>query len=396
MTSPVHGYTGTDVYLYLITRDALTNTFPDVVLILSGANDIGRGRNPYYVATNSMVNLLNLIFSRATNANVVLTKITTLQDAGLGYSAYETNVPIYNAALQVLVNQRRAQGKNVFLADMFSAVDYSTMFLSDHLHPNPPGLKAIASERTNQIQSVLINGGANWKYSATGLDLETNWSQTNFDDSGWSNGIARLGYGDLATATTVSFGTDPTNKFVTTYFRRQFVVPWNVVITNLNFRLSRAGGGVVRLNGQEMFRTNLPGGLITYTNLALAAMTGYTAHIFYPTNIAVTGLPTGTNLVAVEIHQSSVTNSTLGFDMELIGSGYLLPTPSLSITRAGSDVVLNWPVTNGYSFNLFSTTNLASAGSWTMTGAPANTNGGQIVVTQSPDTSAKFFRLQRP
>ncbi len=82
----------------------------------------------------------------------------------------------------------------------------------------------------------------------------------------------------MRAATAVSFGPDPNNKFVTTYFRRQFVVPWNVVITNLNFRLARADGAVVRLNGQEMFRTNLPSGPVAYTNLALAAMTGYTAH----------------------------------------------------------------------------------------------------------------------
>ena len=403
--SPVHGYIGTDVYLYIITRDALTNTFPDVVLVLIGANDIGRGRNPYFVVTNSVVNLLNLIYSRVANANVVLTKITTLQNAGLGYSAYATNVPIYNAALQTLVNQKRALGKNIFLADMFSAVDYSTMFLNDHLHPNPPGLKAIANEwttrmqtitlRTNQIHSVFINGGANWKYSASGQDLGANWVQPNFDDSGWSNGTARLGYGDLATATTVSFGPDPNNKIVTSYFRRSFVVPWNTVITNLNFRLARADGAVVWLNGKEVFRTNMPGDTITYTNLALAAMTGYTAHIFYPTNIAMSNLPTGTNLVAVEIHQSSVTNSTFGFDMELMGSGYLLPTPSLSITQAGGNVQLSWPITNGYSFTLSSTTNL-TAGNWTITAASTYTNAGQIIVTQSPDTSAKFFRLQQP
>ena len=200
----------------------------------------------------------------------------------------------------------------------------------------------------------------------------------------------------MRAATAVSFGPDPNNKFVTTYFRRQFVVPWNVVITNLNFRLARADGAVVRLNGQEMFRTNLPSGPVAYTNLALAAMTGFTAHIFYPTNIAVTSLPTGTNLVAAEIHQSSVTNSTLGFDMELIGSGYLLTTPTLANTQSGSNVLLNWPVTNGYSFNLFSTTNLVAAGSWTMTAGPVNTNAGQIVVTQFPDASTKFFQLQRP
>ena len=406
VSGPVHGYAASDVYLQKIVRDALTNTSPDVVLVMIGANDIGRGRNPYYVVTNSVVNLLNLIYSYVPNANVVLTKITTLDNAGLGYSVYATNVPIYNSRLQVLVNQRRASGKNVFLADMFSAVDYNSMFLSDHLHPNPPGLKAIANEwtarmqtiavRTNQITSVLINGGADWKYSDTGQNFGTNWAQPNFDDSGWSNGLARLGYGDPATATTVNYGGDPTNKFVTTYFRRSFVVPWNAVITNLNFRVARSDGAAVWLNGQEIFRTNLPSGLISYTNLALTAMTGYTAHIFYPTNLPVTNLPTGTNLIAVEIHQSAVTNSTLGFDMELIGSGYLLPTPSLSITQAANNLLLSWPITNGYSFTLYSTTNLATAGSWTMTPALPQTNGSQIVVTQSPDTSAKFFRLQRP
>lgn len=404
----VYNYSTTDAYLQRIVRDALaiTNNRPDLMLILIGANDIGRGRNPWVVATNDMPILLNIIFSNAPNANVILAKTTTLQNAGLGYGAYATNVPIYNAALQAMVNQRRALGQSVFLADMFSAVDYSTMFLSDHLHPNPLGLKAIASEwaarvqtisiRTNQFTSLLINGGANWKYLDTGQDLGTNWAQPDFDDSGWSHGIARLGYGDPATATTVSFGSDPTNKFVTAYFRHSFIVPWNAVITNLNFRLARADGAAVWLNGLEVFRTNLPSGPITYNNLALAAKTGYTAHIFYPTNLAMAGVPTGTNLVAVEVHLSSVTNSTLGFDLELIGSGYLLPAPSLSIAQAANNILLSWPVTNGSSFTLYSTTNLAAAESWTMAMATSQTNGGQIVVTQSPNTSATFFRLQRP
>jgi len=168
------------------------------------------------------------------------------------------------------------------------------------------------------------------------------------------------------------------------------------MVTNLNFRLARADGAAVWLNGQEVYRTNLPGGPITYSNLALARMTGDTAHIFYPTNLARVGLPAGTNVVAVEVHLSSVTNTTLGFDMELIGSGYRLPTPSLSIAQADNNILLSWPATNGSSFTLYSTTNLAAAESWTMTMATAQTNGGQIIVTQSPNTSATFFRLQRP
>ena len=401
----VHGYIGTDVYLQKIVGQALTNTFPDVVLVMIGANDIGRGRNPHFVVTNSMVNLLNLIYSRVPNANVILTKITTLENAGLGYSAYAANVPIYNSRLQSLVNQKRALGTNAFLADLFSAVDYSTMFNADHLHPNAAGLNAIASEwlariqsitiRTNQANTVLINGGANWKYSDDGQDLGTNWAQPNFDDSSWSNGVARLGYGSSATVTTVDYGPEATNKFVTTYFRRSFVVPWNTVITNLNFRLARADGAIVWLNGQEFFRANMPAGPITYTNLALSAMTGYTPYIFYPTNFASAVLLVETNWVTVEVHQSSATNASMGFDMELIGSGYFLSPPALSIMQSSGNIQLSWPVTNGNGFTLYSTTNLG-AGGWLPSTAMKQTNSGQIVVTHSPDASGKFFRLLRP
>jgi lysophospholipase L1-like esterase len=403
----VYNYSTADAYLQRIVRDALaiTNNRPDLILILIGANDIGRGRNPWSVATNDMPTLLNIIFSNVPNANVFLAKTTTLLNATLGYSVYATNVPIYNGALQKMVNERRALGQNVFLADMFSAVDYSTGFLPDHLHPNPVGLRAIAAEwaariqtitlRPDQVTTSLVNGGADWKYSDTGQDPGTNWAQPNFDDSAWSNGIARLGYGDPATATTLGFGPDSTNKFVTTYFRRSFVVPWNSIITNLNFRLARTGGAAVWLNGAEIFRVNLPPGPITYTNLALTQMTGYTGHIFYPTNIAVAALPTGTNIIAVEIHQSSPTNSALGFDMELIGSGSWFPAPTLAVTEIGGALRFAWPVTNGSGFALYSTTNLPATNSWALTAGSPQTNGGQIVVTQSPTASPQFFRLQR-
>jgi hypothetical protein len=146
------------------------------------------------------------------------------------------------------------------------------------VHPNATGLQAIAQEwltriqaitvTTNRVTSTLIHGGDVWKYSDTGQDLGTNWSQPNYDDSGWASGAARLGYGDPAVFTTVSYGPDATNKHITTYFRDSFVVPGNVTFTNLNFRLARVDGAVVWLNGQEAFRTNMPAGPITYTNLA--------------------------------------------------------------------------------------------------------------------------------
>lgn len=406
MTSPVHGYPGTDVYLHKIARDALTNITPDVVLVLMGANDIGRGRNPWQVATNDMSALLDIIFSNAPNANVILNKAMTIQSATLlSYANYATNVPIYNAALQAVINQRRVAGQNVFLADMYSVVDYSTMFKADHLHPNTTGLQAIAREwltriqgvviRTNSTTSVLVNGGSVWKYSDAGTDLGTNWICAGYDDSGWSSGPAKLGYGDLTVATTVSYGPVATNKHPTTYFRREFVAPTDVIYTNLVLRLAQAHGSVVWLNGRELWRTNLPAGPIAYTNFATRLVGLYAPFIFNPVNVSASALCPGTNVIAVEVHQFSPYIATCGFDLELIGTGVPSAAPELSIATTTTNVILAWPADISAGFQLFSTTNLAG-GTWFSNDAIAQTIGGQSVVTQTIEPPRKFFRLVKP
>jgi hypothetical protein len=320
---------------------------------------------------------------------------------GLNYAAYATNIYSYNATLQAMVNQRCALGQNVFLADMFSAVDPNTMYNSDHVHPNAAGLQAIAQEWFTRIQTItvrsnlatctLISGGAVWKYSDTGVDLGTNWAQPSYDDSNWGRGPARLGYGDPAVATTVSFGPDATNRHLTTYFRHWFTAPEGIQITNLNFRLLSADGAVVWLNGREAFRTNLPGGSIAYTNLALRPVVLDAAYTFYPTNLAGPSLLRGTNLVAVEVHLRTATRIALGFDLELLGAGYSIP-PTLSIALSGGTISVRWPAANSAGYTLYSTTNLAAP--WTLTTA-AVTNGSDLVVTEPREAGARFYSLRK-
>lgn len=402
---PVHSYASQDNYLLKIVRDALSIPInrPDVLLVLIGANDLGRGRNPHWVATNDLAGLLSLVSSNVPDAHVLLAKPTTLQNADAGYGAYATNVPLYNATLQAFVNQRRAAGQKVWLADMFSAVDYSTMFNSDHLHPNQAGLQAIAREwfsrlqticrATNQFAGTLVSGGAVWAYDDRGEDLGAAWTQANYDDSDWPRGPARLGYGDATVATSIRFGADPQNKHPTAYFRQVFTVPTGVLVTNLNFRLARADGAAVWLDGQELFRANLPAGPLGFTNLALGAVTGFAAQVFAPTNLA-TELLAGNHLLAVEVHASARTNASLGFDLELLGQGYRLPAPVLTITQAGGAVRLSWPVASGAGYVLTETTNLSTANGWSVASAPAQTNAGQIVVFPSPAAAAMYYRLQ--
>ena len=400
-TTTVHRYDGTNVYLEYIVPDALFTNTPDIILLLIGANDIGRGRDPGQVAFTDMSNLLNIIFSKDPNVNVICAKITSLDNATLGYNAHSTNVFTYNANLQALVNQRRALGQNVFLSDMFSVVNPATMFNADHLHPNAAGLQAIAKEwftriqtitiTTNQLTTTLIHGGDTWKYNDTGQDLGAGWSQTNFDDSGWSNGPARLGYGDPAVDTTVSYGSDTNNRYLTTYFRHPFIVPNHAVITNLQFRLACVDGAVVWLDGVEAFRTNMSGGPISFTSTASTPVTSDPAYTFYPTNIAPAGPISGTHELAVEVHKFSPATPALGFDMELIGTGYYIPSPAISIN--GGNVLLTWPVNNSASFSVYSASDVIS-GIWTNTAAAIQTNGGQVTATLPLGSATQFFRLQ--
>ena len=176
-----HGYTLVSNFTIHTMADAFTNTTADLFLIDLGVNDMGWGRNPLVVATNNMAGLLNLIFSNVPTAQIIVGKPTSISKSVINspvYSTYATNMPIFCAALQSLVNARRAQGQNVFLADFFSAVDPATMLEGDGTHPNPTGFNAMANEfmfriaamtvRTNQVVSSFIGAGSSWKYSGPG------------------------------------------------------------------------------------------------------------------------------------------------------------------------------------------------------------------------------------
>ena len=410
MTTPVHNYPGPNTYLQETLMDALTNVIPDLLVVYIGVNDIGRGRDPYVVATNHLPALLDSIFAKAPAANVVVTKVTTLRNANVSsppYLNYSTNIPIFNEAVQTMVNARRAQKQNVFVADMFSAVDPATGLLGDQLHPNAIGLNAIAREllsrvdaftlRTNRAVSYLIPGCSDWKYSDEGLDLSTNWALPQYDDSAWNHGPGRLGYGTTGIATTISYGPTSTNEYITTYFRRGFVAPSSIHYTNLNFRLNRADGAAVWLNGREVFRMNLPANQpLSYLALSTKPALTDAVHTYYQTNIAVSFLPPGTNILAVEIHKFAPYMASASFDLELFGMGdYPPPAPPLSVGLAGTEVCLRWPATNNAGFALFSGTGVSEGSSWLPVGGPYILSGGfyeyrEPMLLSGPST---FYRL---
>jgi outer membrane protein assembly factor BamB len=164
---------------------------------------------------------------------------------------------------------------------------------------------------------LLVQTGSVWKYLDTGIDQGTAWREPDFDDSAWAAGPAQLGYGDGDEATVVSFGPDPSNKYVTTYFRRTFEAADADAFESLTLRVLRDDGVVVHLNGVEVFRDNMPAGPVAFNTLALAVATDENEYL--TATIPPSALVNGHNIVAVEIHQVNPSSSDLGFDLELIG-----------------------------------------------------------------------------
>lgn len=246
------------------------------------------------------------------------------------------------------------------------------------------------------VSTTLIAAGSVWRYLDNGTS-PSGWALPAFNDNTWNFGPARLGYGGDGEETTVGYGPSSTSKYITTYFRHAFVAPGNAVITNLTYRLLRDDGAVVYLNGREHFRSNMPNGTVTFTTTASAAISDAAEDTFYSTTIAITNLTVGTNVIAVEIHQNAANSSDLGFDLEVIGSGYVsapATPPSLLVLFNGTSVVIKWPSTyTGYT--LHGSTALGAGAVWSpILTAPVSV-GGENVVTLNLDAPEKFFRLQR-
>ncbi len=178
---------------------------------------------------------------------------------------------------------------------------------------------------------VLPATVAVWKYLDDGSNQSTQWRARSFVDSAWATGPGELGYSD-SPATTVSYGPDGNNKYITTYFRHTFQVADPALIANLTLKLLVDDGAVLYLNGVEVIRKNLPDGEITALTLATLAVGGADETSYSTYNLPNTGLIAGSNVLAVEVHQSAGSSSDLSFDVGLTATTFTASTTLDSVT----------------------------------------------------------------
>ncbi|MEI6949445.1 T9SS type A sorting domain-containing protein [Paraflavisolibacter sp. H34] len=189
-------------------------------------------------------------------------------------------------------------------------------------------------------QVTLVPYKSTWKYLDNGSDQGTAWQKLSFNDAAWRSDKGNFGYGVEDVSTTLSFGPDKQNRYITHYFRKTFSVAETDLYNDFTASLQFDDGVVLYVNGTEVFRNNMPAGDVGHRTLATSSAT-IQKSVVLPKSVFVNG----TNVLAVEVHQFSNTSADMLFDLKLGGNADETEprvtainrhTPTAGITNASS------------------------------------------------------------
>src|SRR5262249_33093539 len=117
----------------------------------------------------------------------------------------------------------------------------------------------------------------------------------------------------------------------------------------------RDDGGIVYLNGVEIFRSNMPADPITAATFAAttAADDGKT---IFSARVKPGLLTAGVNVLAVEIHQATLTSSDVSFELSLMAESAtnIVQTALVYLTSPSNQGVVFAPTNLGLTANAFS------------------------------------------
>ena len=170
-------------------------------------------------------------------------------------------------------------------------------------------------------ESVVLPGD-NWDYLVPTSQPSTNWNQLGFNASSWSTGPSGFGFGDEDDATVIS----PT---MSVYIRKTFEITDATAVGYMVLDIDYDDGFVAYLNGQEIARNLVSGDVPAFNqssdgNHEALLYQGYGPERFEVDPLL---LNTGTNILAVQVHNQSIDSSDLS----------ALPVLSLGITNSNYD-----------------------------------------------------------
>ena len=322
--------------------------------------------------------------------NTLISYLTPRNDAVFNQLRADNLYPSIDAPVLNPSGGYQAQGVQVAIQGPAGATLY---YMADGSDPRAVG-GALRSGALTYVPATsnefLVPWNASgWKYLGTGVNLGTTWRGDSFNDSAWPGGTAELGYGDGDEATTIPItdiapGTSGVQKAATCYFRRTFNVVDPGLITSLSVKVEYDDAYAVYLNGTRI-AGNLP------TDPAYNYYSGSTIE----DTLATTAVPpsllrSGSNTIAVEIHQANNDSSDISMNLWL------------EATRSNSSTPLFLQGIGGKTLRVRAksgTTWSALAESFYQVGTAAPTAADLVVseisyFPQDPADDAEFIELQ--
>ncbi|GAA4460298.1 hypothetical protein GCM10023093_02690 [Nemorincola caseinilytica] len=225
-----------------------------------------------------------------------------------------------------------------------SAFQNGTNVIALELHQNDGS----SSDLTFNMQakayarSILMPYGSIWKYYV-GSDLGTAWRASFYSDGSWTLSTGgHMGFGETWTTTCIPAGPSgctagcipggSCTKYPTSYFRRILSIPDPTLYDSVRFSVFRDDGIVMYVNGNEVWRDNMPAAptVINYNTTAPNNINGTTGQ-YAEQQAVVRALPisafaTGDNVIAIELHQNSATSSDADMNVQVAGVVHVVPT----------------------------------------------------------------------
>lgn len=228
-----------------------------------------------------------------------------------------TNTASYHAVLgsniqgaDIMLNEQKIP-TGQFNGRLFPSVTVSAVC--------PAGYKFVGWKDGMAKERVIFSFGDSWSYYDKGSLDGKSWTSSSYNSSSWSTGKTPLGYGFSSIGTTISYGSNASSKIPTYYFRKSFQIDKEPDDHSLFVLDCKADDGfIVYVNGTEAGRYLMTTGTVAYSTYSKSY-----AHD-NPDNTVIV-LPSslfhkGSNVIAVEVHNSSASSSDIYWDARLIGT----------------------------------------------------------------------------
>ncbi|MFO1498863.1 MAG: lamin tail domain-containing protein [Verrucomicrobiota bacterium] len=190
-----------------------------------------------------------------------------------------------------------------------------------------PGAKAPAPS-TETLRVPLHPMDGPWRYNQQQNLDGLAWTAPSYDDSAWPVGRGLLGVEDCNCLPAPDLQTRLSLGRITYYFRTAFVVDTNLAGFDLNLNMVVDDGAIIHLNGAPILTNGVNRAAPAYATEASRNVSNARAESFVLRDIPVL---TGTNILAVEVHQTASDSSDIvwGLALEATRTVTNLPPPAL-------------------------------------------------------------------